>query len=270
MRWARALLAAGCLGSWAAASQDPGVVADVPYLASPQIVVDEMLRLAQVGPRDIVYDLGSGDGRVVITAAKKFGARGVGIEIDPAMARLARDNAARAGLAERVRIVQQDLFATDLEEATVITLYLAPYLNQRLRERLLGLRPGTRIVSHSSDMGEWQPDLKTAVRKDVLLWYVPARVEGSWQTRLPEGLLEIDFRQRFQRIAGQARLGGKPVSVWEPRLRGEELEFVLSDTEGERALYFTGRVGAQVIDGTVSRDVGARRQVDAWRATKAR
>jgi hypothetical protein len=252
-----------------AAAQDPGVVADVPYLASPQLVVDEMLRIAQVGPGDVVYDLGAGDGRVVITAAAKFGARGVGVEIDAKMVTLSRANVARAGLAQRVRILHQDVFDTDLTEATVITLYLAPHLNLRLRERLLGLKPGTRIVSHSSDLGDWKPDLRRSIRKDVLLWHVPARVEGAWRSRLGESLLELEFRQRFQALSAEARLDGQSASVWEARLRGAQLEFVLVDPRGETSLHLTGRVVGDAILGEVARDVGAARKTTIWRAARS-
>ncbi|MGH8705380.1 MAG: SAM-dependent methyltransferase [Burkholderiales bacterium] len=256
-------------------SQDPGVVEDVPYLATPQVTVDEMLRLAGVGPGDVVYDLGSGDGRVVITAARKFGARAVGVEIDLALVAQSRANAARAGVADRTRILQQDLFATDLGEATVITLYLAPHLNLRLRPKLLGLAPGTRIVSHGADLGDWRPDRRTAIRKDVLLWYVPAQLAGRWRARIAplpgERYLELVFSQRYQELSADARLDGLPTQVWEARLEGDNLRFALVDaTEPgeETVLYFSGKVRGDTIEGEVARDVGIARRLAGWRAER--
>jgi SAM-dependent methyltransferase len=134
---------------------------EVPYMPTHEKVVAEMLKMAKVGKDDIVYDLGSGDGRIVITAAKEFGARGVGVDIDPDLIREARENAVKAGVADKVKFFQQDLFDTDIREATVVTLYLLPEVNRRLRPRLLrDLKPGTRVVSHNHDMGDWKP-LKT-------------------------------------------------------------------------------------------------------------
>ena len=134
---------------------------DVPYMPTHEKVVAEMLKVAKVGKDDILYDLGSGDGRIVITAAKEFGARGVGVDIDPDLIREARENAVKAGVADKVKFVQQDLFETDIREATVVTLYLWPEINRRLRPKLLSdLKPGTRVVSHNHDMGDWKP-LKT-------------------------------------------------------------------------------------------------------------
>ncbi len=269
------LLAALLLPALPAFSQDPGVVEDVPYLATPQVTVDEMLRLAGVGPEDVVYDLGSGDGRVVITAARKFGARAVGVEIDPALVARSRANVARAGVAERARILQQDLFATDLGEATVITLYLAPHLNLRLRPRLLGLAPGTRIVSHGADLGDWRPDRKTAIRKDVLLWHVPAQLSGRWRARaatLPGELhLELVFRQRYQELSVDARLDGRPVQVWEAGLDGANVRFAIVDASepgNEAVLYFSGKVRGDRIEGEVARDVGMARRLAGWRAER--
>ncbi|MBD3885585.1 class I SAM-dependent methyltransferase [Phormidium tenue FACHB-886] len=160
------------------AEQEP---LDAPYVATPQVVVDRMLELAKVGPEDIVYDLGSGDGRVVITAAKQFGARGVGIEIDPELVQQATANAQAAGVADRVQFRQQDLFQTDFSEATVVTLYLLPEVNLRLRPVLLQqLKPGTRIISHGFDMGEWQPEETVVVPADRLRilykWTVPTQI----------------------------------------------------------------------------------------------
>ena len=148
---------------------------DVPFVATDQQVVEEMLRLARVGKDDVVYDLGCGDGRIVIRAAKAYGARGVGVDIDPARVREAKDNAAQAGVADKVTIRQQDLFETDLREATVVTLYLLPEVNLRLRPKLLSeLKPGTRVVSHNFDMGDWTPERVVQVgNATVYLWTIP-------------------------------------------------------------------------------------------------
>ncbi len=244
---------------------------DAPYVPSPHATVDEMLRLAGAGPGDVVYDLGAGDGRVVIAAAAKFGARGVGVEIDPWLVAQARQSAARAGVADRVHFLQQDLFATDLGEATLVALYLSPNLNMKLRPALLALAPGTRIVSHSSGMGDWRPDRKTSVRKDVLLWIVPARVAGRWRATLGPAprALEFEVSQRHQEISVSARLDGAPAQVWEARLEGDRLSFVIVEhvgTREEAGLYFEGRVTGRSIEGTVARGVGAARAVLGWRA----
>lgn len=256
-------------------SQDTGTVHDAPYLPTPRATVDEMLRLAGVGPVDIVYDLGSGDGRVVIAAAKKFGARGVGIEIDAGLVAQSRSSAARAGVAGRVRFVQQDLFETNLREATVITLYLSPNLNLKLRPALLRLKPGTRIVSHASDLGEWKPDRRTSIRKDVFLWIVPAQLSGRWHAAIgaapQERRLEIEFSQRYQEVSANAWLDGVPTHVWEVRLESDRLSFAVVDavdTDDEASLYFEGRVSGGLIEGSVSRGVGSARSVHPWRAEK--
>jgi len=152
--------------------------ADVIYIPTPQPVVEAMLELADVKSGDIVYDLGSGDGRIVITAARKFGARGVGIEIDPALVKQARENAAAAGVADRVRFVTQNLFTADIRNATVVTLYLLQSINERLRPRLVReLKPGTRIVSHVFNMGpEWPPEKTVTIeRSRIYLWSIPKR-----------------------------------------------------------------------------------------------
>ena len=167
---------------------------DVPYMPTHEKVVGEMLKVAKVGKDDILYDLGSGDGRIVITAAKEFGTRGVGVEIDPALVKEARENAVKAGVADKVKFIQQDLFETDIREATVVTLYLWPEINLRLRPKLLtDLRPGTRVVSHNHDMGNWKPQKTIKMRipheyvisktlnmriphqHKIYYWVVPAR-----------------------------------------------------------------------------------------------
>jgi SAM-dependent methyltransferase len=267
----RASLAAGLLSAAARAlCQDPGVVADVPYLASPPGVVDEMLRIAGVGPGDVVYDLGSGEGRIVIAAAKKFGARAVGVEIDPAMVAASRASILREGLAHRASIIHQDIFAADLSAASVVTLYLAPHLNLRLRPRLLELRPGTRVVSHSVDLGDWRPDRRTSIRRDVLLWIVPARLAGRWRGDIEstprKRRLDMEVRQRYQQLELDARLDGRPASAWELRLEGDALAFVLVDDETN--LYFSARVLSDEMQGEVARDVGLARSVSPWRARR--
>lgn len=255
-----------------AAAQDTGPVHDAPFIPSPSSTVDEMLRLAGVGPRDIVYDLGAGDGRVVIAAATKFGARGVGVEIDAGLVALARERAERAGVADKVRFLQQDLFKTDLREATVVSLYLSPNFNLKLRPALLALVPGTRVVSHSSGMGDWRPDRRTAIRKDVLLWVVPASVGGRWRGRYGQDHeLHLEVTQRYQHVSMSAQLDGADAQVWEARLEGDRLDFVIVEHYGtarESGLYFEGRVAGGAIEGTVTRGVGSAREALAWRVQR--
>jgi len=248
---------------------------EVPYVATPQVTVDEMLRLANVGPQDFVLDLGSGDGRIVVTAAKKFGARGLGVDLDWRLVLQGEENARQAGVADRVRFLEQDLFQTDLGQATVITTYLLPFVMLKLRPALLELKPGTRIVSHDFDFGDWRPDQKTGIRKNVFLWIVPARVAGRWQARLAlppiERLLELELTQRYQELSAHARVNGVPSQVWEMKLVGERLSFVVVDTtdrENEASFYFDGRVSGDVIEGELTRGVGAGRSVTRWHAVR--
>ena len=183
MKTCLASLAAACLalvlGIPVAFAQSPsGATPDVIYVPTPQVVVDAMLELADVKNSDVVYDLGSGDGRIVITAARKYGARGVGIEIDPALVKKARENAAAAGVSDRVRFVTQDLFTTDISKASVVTLYLLQSINERLRPKLVReLKPGTRIVSHVFNMGpEWPAEKTIQIeRSRIFLWSIPRR-----------------------------------------------------------------------------------------------
>jgi SAM-dependent methyltransferase len=178
MRWARLIAAlALALGAATAPAEQPPVYVDVPYVPTPETVVSAMLRLAQVKKGDVLYDLGSGDGRIVIAAARRYGIRAVGVDIDPRRIEEANANARRAGVANLVRFVQQDLFDADFSEATVVTLYLLPRLNMKLRPKLLAeLRPGTRIVSHGFDMGDWKPERTVEVGSNTIyLWIVPPR-----------------------------------------------------------------------------------------------
>jgi SAM-dependent methyltransferase len=247
-----------------------------PFVPTPQVTVDEMLRLAEVTEKDFVIDLGSGDGRLVITAARKFGARGLGMDIDADLVAESAENARLAGVADRVQFVQQDFFKADISRATVITMYLLPTVNMLLRPVLLGLKPGTRIVSHEFDLGDWTPDRKTTVRKNTFLWIVPAQVAGRWQMRLPlppiERHLDLELTQRHQDVSGRGWLNGVPTQLWEFALAGDRVSFVVVDTtdrENEATLYFTGRVTGDVMEGEVMRGVGATRLTLRWRAVKA-
>lgn len=248
---------------------------DVPYVPTPQVVVDEMLRLAAVGPRDFVVDLGSGDGRIVITAAQKFGAHGLGVDLDAQLISQSEENARLAGVEERVKFLNQDLFKTDLSQATVVTMYLVPSVNRRVRPRLLELKPGTRIVSHDFDLDDWLPDQKTTIRKNVFLWIVPARVDGHWQAHiaLPDGTrsFEFEFKQRFQEFDGLVRVDKQIAQLWEPKMQGERVRFIVvdnADREKEASLYFEGRVSGDVMEGDITRGVGDARTRIAWRAVR--
>jgi len=204
---------------------------DVVWVPTPQAVVDTMLELARVTPKDYLVDLGSGDGRTVITAAKR-GARALGIEYNPDMVELSRKNASAAGVSERAEFVQADLFETDLSKATVITMFLLPDINLKLRPKLLGLKPGTRIVSNTFTMGDWQPDVKHTVEScdgswcTALLWIVPARVSGQW--RVPQG--ELTLKQSFQMLSGTLSSGERTVPV-KGKVRGEEIVFTAGGKE---------------------------------------
>lgn len=248
---------------------------DVPFVPTPQVVVDEMLRLAQVGAQDYVIDLGSGDGRIPITAAQKYGARGLGVDLDAELHAQSEESARLAGMEARVKFLNQDLFKTDISEATVITMYLLPSVVKRLRPRLLDLKPGTRIVSHDFDMDEWKPDHKTTIRKNVFLWIVPAKVGGRWLTRvaLPGGerYVELHFRQQFQEFDGLVRIDGQMAQLWEPRLEGDRIRFVVVDSidrENEASLYFEGRVRGDVMEGEIRRGVGKEQTVHKWHAVQ--
>ncbi|MGZ8267609.1 MAG: SAM-dependent methyltransferase [Burkholderiales bacterium] len=248
---------------------------DVPFVPTPQIVVDEMLRLAKVGPNDVVYDLGSGDGRIVITAARKFGARGVGVELNEHLIYQSEESALQAKVSDRVKFLQQDFFKTDFSEASVVTLYLLPGVMKRLRERMLLLKPGTRLVAHDFDFDDWRPDVKTTIRKNVFLWIVPAKVGGRWQMRveLPEGPFgfEMDVRQKYQEIDGVVRIEGLPGGIWEAKLEADRIRFVVVDSrdrDHEASLYFEGTAAGNTMQGEGIRGVGNQAIRFKWRATR--
>jgi hypothetical protein len=232
-------------------SVTPGQIsAPVPFVTTPPNVISAMLKLADVSGSDIVYDLGSGDGRIVIAAARDFGARAVGVEIEPKLVQESERNAENAGVSSRVRFLQQDLFQADITEATVVTLFLLPGVNGILAPKLLKeLRSGTRIVSYWYDMGEWQPD--KAIRIDTLAvycWVVPADVGGTWTLQIPtaEGLSPqiLSLRQAFQKLSGSVRLRERRLDLQDPRIDGEDLSYTASGAAGGQPviMVFTGRV----------------------------
>ena len=243
--------------------------ADVPYVPTPPNVVDAMLGIAKVDSNDYLIDLGSGDGRIVIAAAKKYGARGFGVDIDGTLVANAQREAERQGVSSHVAFHVRNLFITDISKATVLTMYLLPKINLQLRPRLFSeLRPGTRIVSHDFDMGHWQPDEKLTVpvpdkpygspSSDVYLWIVPANAAGRWQWRMAVGGAPQDYEvvvgQSFQVLEGRPLVGGSSARFGNGRVRGEDLSFVIVADIGDREVRheFRGRIAGDAITGRVS------------------
>jgi hypothetical protein len=214
-----------------------------PYVPTPQAVVDAMLELAKVGPRDFVIDLGSGDGRIVLTAAQRYSARGVGIDIDPELVQQSNSEAQRRGLAERVTFKEQDVLQANIEEATVLTLYLLPGMMQSLQTKLMReLKPGTRIVSHDFSFGDWKADRETTIdipekygtvgqwKSTLFYWVVPARVQGAWEIRMPAAVSEavaVTFAQHYQNIDGTAAVRNKRVPIADGKLDASRVRFKL-------------------------------------------
>jgi hypothetical protein len=210
---------------------------DVVWVPTPQELVDRMLDMAELRPDDILVDLGSGDGRTVITAAKR-GTSSLGIEYNPDLVKLSQELATREGVADKARFIHGDIFKSDFSNATVVTLFLLTSLNLRLRPILLDMKPGTRVVSNTFDMGEWPHDDKIETGEActayclAYLWIVPAKVEGAW--KLPQG--EIQLRQTFQLLGGTLTIGGREVRIDDGRLRGEAIRFTAGGIE------YTGHV----------------------------
>jgi SAM-dependent methyltransferase len=236
---------------------------DVVWLPTAKSLVDRMLDMANVTSQDYVIDLGSGDGRLVIAAAKR-GARAHGIEYNADMVALSKRNAAREGVADRATFVKADIYESDFSQATVLTLFLLPEINLKLRPQILNLKPGTRIVSNSFDMSDWVAD-ETARIEDrqqcteycsAYLWIVPAKVEGTW--RLPQG--ELVLQQRFQMVSGTLDSGGKTVAITNGRLKGEQISFSAGP------VWYTGRVTGDEMRGTF----GTGGNETAWGARRVR
>jgi SAM-dependent methyltransferase len=250
---------------------------DVQYIPTPENVVDEMLRLTAVTKDDIVYDLGCGDGRLVIAAAKHFGARGVGIDIDPQRINESRDNARQAGVADRVRFLEQDLFEADIGQATIVTLYLLPKLNVQLRPKLLrDLKPGTRVVSHDFDMAEWHPDQTIRIPgasrpHTVYYWVIPADVNGVWHLQASAGTAkrryELRLQQEFQAVRGTIAMEGHEIPITDATLVGDRLRFTASTDEHGR-MSFDGRVDTSLMHGRVEIPKGGLAGRSDWTAQR--
>jgi Methyltransferase domain len=217
---------------------------DVVWVPTPQELVDKMLDMAKVTPKDYLIDLGSGDGRTVITAAKR-GLRAHGIEYNPDMIELSKSNAAKAGVSDKATFAKADLFESDFSEAQVITMFLLPQINLKLRPKILDLKPGTRIVSNSFTMGEWAADESATVGGEcdhwctALLWIVPAKVEGAWQ--LPQG--ELMLKQTFQMLSGTLQTGNSSSAITNAKMIGDQIVFTAGDNQ------YTGRVNGNVMEG---------------------
>jgi SAM-dependent methyltransferase len=270
---------------WPPAAPAQRGAGDVVYVPTPQPVVDLMLQMANVGPGDSVIDLGSGDGRVVISAAKR-GAQALGVDLDRDLLAVAIESARREGVANRAAFREQNLFETDLRQATVITTYLLPDMNLKLRPKLLELKPGTRVVAHDYHMGDWHPDWRETLSVPdkavgnpgvsyIYLWYVPANVAGRWRTEIPVGSatapLEFELEQRYQVVKGRAdAVGGRPTRLQTPSLRGDALTFHLELGPGRPPIRyeFRGRVSGDELKGTLfvwERNVRRERAFEAQR-----
>jgi len=233
---------------------------DVVWVPTSQALVTKMLDMAKVTPQDYVIDLGSGDGRTVVAAAKR-GARALGIEYNPDMVELSKRNAAKEGAGDKATFMKADLFESDFSQATVITMFLLPEINLRLRPKILDLKPGTRIVSNTFTMGEWTAD-ETATVSDgctswctALLWIVPAKVEGTWG--MPQG--ELTLKQDFQMVSGTLKSGANTTPITNGKLRGDQLSFSAGATQ------YAGRVNGTTMEGTASPG-GSNGN---WKATRA-
>jgi SAM-dependent methyltransferase len=285
------LPASACLALFAVAlpakAQSPAWSWDdgtVPFVVTPMEIVERMLRMADVKPGDYVIDLGSGDGRIVIEAAKR-GARGLGVDLDPGLVKAATDNAQKAGVAARARFETRDIFETDLSPASVVTMYLLPDFNAKLLPQLLKLKPGTRIVSHDGGIGDWPPDERLEMRtpektvgigglSKVELWVVPADAAGTWTGELPRhgGRWSWRIRQRYQVLEVEASAQGRDLLVRASRLRGDEIKLVVTGLVGDHAWHhlFVGHIDGERIAGEVTVSDGNGKRTYPRNATRSR
>jgi hypothetical protein len=283
-----ALVLVASLATGAALAQEKDL--DTPYVQTPQVVVDKMLEIAKVGADDYVIDLGSGDGRMVITAATKYGARGFGVDLDRRLVELSNRNAIKAGVAKRAVFYERNLFETDVSAANVLTIYLLPDVNLAIRARLLAtLKPGTRIVSHDYGMGEWPPDLELEMaapgkkvgigeKSKVFYWVVPGLAAGKWRWQVKRdgkaGDYELMLNQNFQKLDGTLTVAGRPAKLEKPVLSGEQISFTAVAGEGAGAARyeFSGRIFNHAIEGTMRASPGGKTGVQPqelpWSATR--
>jgi hypothetical protein len=237
---------------------------DVIWVPTPDEVVDRMLTMAQVGPNDFHMDLGSGDGKIVIAAAKR-GAKSLGIEYNPDMVKLATENAQKAGVTGRASFRRADIFQTDFSQATVITLYLLPSLNIKLRPQLLQMRPGTRVVSHSFTMEDWEPDEVSSMDgRRAYFWVVPANVMGTWALEVAGQKSDLTLEQTFQKINGYVALGPVHGGLRDARLTGANIAFSFVDAKGVKR-DFSGKVNDRQMSGTFTDGNGG---TGSWTAAK--
>ena len=256
----------------------------VPYVQTPMEIVERMMRMAQVGKGDRLIDLGSGDGRIVIEAAKR-GATGLGVDLDPSLVRQATENAARQGVGERARFEVRDIFETDLSGATVVAFYLLPEFNAKLLPKLLKLKPGTRIVSHDGGIADWPPDERLEMRAPekpvgiggvsrVELWIVPADARGTWTSEIPEhgGRWRFAIKQKYQEMDITANATGRDILVRNSRLRGTEIKMVITGLVGAHAWHhlFEGRIDGERIAGELTVSDGNNRRTFPWTATRTK
>ena len=245
---------------------------DVPYEPTSHGIAEEMLKIADVTSRDLVYDLGCGDGRIVIMAAKERGAKGVGVDMDPDRIRESRENAERAGVTKLVRFYEQNLFETNISNATVVMLYLWPEVNLKLRPKLIKeLKAGTRIVSHSHTMGEWQDDATREVEGHTLHFFVvPANISGKWHWTGPEKVVSfLQLTQKFQKVKGSITIGEETYPITNCSLRGNNLLFSVERNrpEAQDVISFQGLIVGNTIEGRIMQGRNSR-AVSRWQATR--
>ncbi len=270
------------LGATAVQAQDDDF-GQTPYVPTPQSVVDRMLQVAKVTASDYVIDLGSGDGRMVITAALEYGARGFGVDLDRRLVDRANMLATKAGVSDRAVFYERDLFDTDMTEATVVTIYLLPEVNLMARPKLLStLKPGTRVVAHDYDMGEWIPDDKMVLdvpdkpvgrekKSNVFFWVIPGNAAGKWHWTLPVGGKDLPFdavvTQNFQMIKGSVDTAGASQPLADAKLRGEDIAFNAADSSGTR-YAFSGHISGDTIHGSVRVSSATAMRELTWEATR--